>query len=155
MTPRFNLMKSVVLASVLAVGAGTANANEYRFQIGNGYGSCSPRAYRVSYAGEIRINGCTTKIRADRSVSSQIAKAFRRAGYYAHVSRGCVIVDYSRCDRPRVRWCADGYNLSMRWGHDSARFSIQKRYRPGYRASNDRYDDWNRGGRRHRQRWGR
>ena len=118
----------IMAASLVGLGSSPAlaSAPEYR---GHGHSSYQ---HRGAYAGEITIDGCTTRIRKGGHVASQIVRAFRRAGYSACVRNGRVQVDFSECSRPRVRWCAESYSLSMRWGYDTVCMT------PRYRASHPR-----------------
>ncbi|MBL4592076.1 MAG: hypothetical protein JKY96_08965 [Phycisphaerales bacterium] len=123
------ILKTTLLAAVIGISTLPAQASD---GYGRGHNNSS-YGQRASYAGEITIDGYTTRIRSDRHIATNIARAFRRAGYYAHTRNGRVVVDYADCPRPRVRWYADGYSLQMRWGYDSVSFTYDHRYAPSYR----------------------
>lgn len=80
-------------------------------------------------AGFITINGCRTRIVSGRGMLAQVTRAFRDAGYRAWIQDNCVHVDYG-CSKPSVRWQADGYSVSIKWGWDTLGFSLRERYVP-------------------------
>ena len=135
MTPRsHHLTKRTIFASLIALTAGASIAtagSSYDRHRGPGGGhlhssTCGCPSH-IQYAGSITIDGCTTRIRTDRPMLSQIARAFKDAGYHAWISRGCLHVDYGRC-RPRVQWRRERYTAGFDW--DRGRLSVSlRRYR--------------------------
>ncbi len=117
------MLKIAIAATFIGMGALPAQA------AAPARGGYSNDGYhqRTIYAGTITIDGCTTRIRKNGHIGSQIARAFRNAGYSAHTNNGRVSVDFCGFPRPRVRWHADSYSLGMRWEYDSVR--LTPRYR--------------------------
>lgn len=102
-----------VSTTALAADRGHGSHNHY----GNGYGHGSHRSCDWNghiNAGAISIDGCRTTIRSDHDVRSQVARAFRRAGYRAYSRHGQIVVDFGH-RRPNVRWFSEGYRTNIRW----------------------------------------
>jgi hypothetical protein len=87
--------------------------------------------YTPQYAGSISIDGCTTRIRSDRPMYNQIAKAFRNAGYRVRVIGRRVQVDYGYC-RPNVRWYTDRYKARIHWDYSYHELSVSLRKYDSY-----------------------
>ncbi len=144
MTLHATLLKTILLASAMGATTPPAQASDIQIRFGAGHSSYSDRGYQSAYAGELWIDGHATRIRSNRNVQQEIARAFRRAGYYARVSHGRVVVDFDGHHRPRVRWYAEGYSMGMRWGHDSVRLTINRRRSSGYYDPHYGGHHWNR-----------
>ena len=156
-----HLTKRTLIAALITLSAGVTIAgagDRHDRHRGPGGGhlhssTCGCPSY-IEYAGSITIDGHTTRIRTDRSMLPQIARAFEDAGYHAWVSRGRLQVDYGRC-RPSVQWRRDRYTAGFDW--DRGRLSVSlRRYRaPSIR--NRQYDHNRRPARRiirRTTRWG-
>ncbi len=137
MTRQSNQIVKAALISALIVIGGTssiASASSDR-----GYdrsrhrhtASCDHNESR--YAGRITIDGYSTRIRSDRPMLRQIARAFRKAGYDAWVSNGCLRVDYGHY-RPHVRWGQGRYRARFDWDDYYGELSISLRRSHGYNA---------------------
>jgi len=144
MTPRsHHLTKRTILAALIALTAGASIAtagSSYDRHRGPGGGHlhssiCGCPSY-VEYAGSITIDGRTTRIRTDRSMLPQIARAFEDAGYHAWVSGGRLQVDYGR-HRPRVQWRRDRYTAGFDWNRGRLSVSL-RRYRAPIIRTHDR-----------------
>lgn len=144
MTPRsHHLTKRTLLAALITLAAGASIATaggSYDRHRGPGGGhlhssTCGCPSY-VEYAGSITIDGRTTRIRTDRSMLSQMARAFENAGYHAWVSGGRLQVDYGR-HRPRVQWRRDRYTAGFDWNRGRLSVSL-RRYRAPIIRTHDR-----------------
>ncbi len=162
MTPRSNqLNKRTILAAVIALAAGASIAaagssyDRHRGPVGGHLHSstCGCPSY-IQFAGSITIDGRTTRIRTDRSMISQMARAFENAGYHAWVSGGRLQVDYGR-HRPRVQWRRDRYTAGFDWNRGRLSVSLRRYRAPSIR--NRHYDHNRRPARRiirRPSRWG-
>ena len=137
MTRKANsIFRAIFIGSLVMFGGLTPIANA----AGGGWGDQTRHRHsdtcgceRPTYAGKISIDGCSTRIRSDRSIPHQVARAFRQAGYQAWVDAGLVRVDYGRC-RPSVRWYRDGYSARLSWDCGELAVSIRRQYRGAIRG---------------------
>ena len=126
MTRKLTILTAII-GTTLGASTLPAQAGDLRIRIGSPGHRCVSSSCCVSYAGNLWIDGCKTKIRADRDLSSQIVRAFRRAGYRAHCDRGRVFVDFYACDRPKIRWTGSRYRLDQCWSIDSVELTPRSR----------------------------
>jgi len=126
MTRKITIL-TALLGTTLGVATLPSNAGDYQIRIGTSGHRCTSSSCCVSYAGEIWIDGCKTKIRSDRNLSSEIARAFQRAGYRAHSRNGRVKVDFYASDRPKIRWSGSRYRLDLCWSIDSVELTTRHR----------------------------
>lgn len=118
---------TAILGGTLGVTALPASAQSVQIRLGPSGHRCVSSSCCVSYAGTLWVDGCKTQIRSDRSLSSEIARAFRRAGYRAHCRNGRVVVDFYACDRPKIRWSGSRYRLDQCWSIDSVELTPRHR----------------------------
>lgn len=116
------LFAAAALASPLAITS-TASADHQR-------------GYREpASVGSFRIDGKLYYVSDDRSVASQIASAFSRAGYYATVDYETVIVRFGYGCRPRFQWSGYNYRLSQSWRSDSLVLKVSNLRRQDHRST--------------------
>lgn len=130
---------TAILGATLGTAAMHADAGDHRVRISSSGHRCTSSSCCVTYAGELWIDGCKTKIRSDRSLSSEIARAFQRAGYRAHCRNGRVVVDFYACERPKIRWGGSRYRLDQCWSIDSVELTPRRRS-PSIGTRHNRYD---------------
>lgn len=119
------LIKASFVVAILAIGGISSIANAGGNQGGRHHRhteTCG-HSYSVQYAGKIFIDGYSTRIRSDRPMLRQVARAFRNAGYDACVKNGRIIIDYG-FSQPTVRWSTDRYKARFKWDHHDGELSI-------------------------------
>jgi len=131
--PKNQFVRAFLISALVVIGAGTTLASADG-GYGHGRHSDRHRYERSIYAGKIVIDGYATRIRTDRPMLRQIARAFRRAGYSARIEYGQVRIDFGYC-RPGVQWSTDRYRARLNWDHDYDSLSI----------SLNRYGEYQRG----------
>ena len=125
MTRKSNpIVKAALISALIVIGGASSIASASDRGHHRHTASCVHNESR--YAGRITIDGYSTRIRSDRPMLRQIARAFRKAGYDAWVSNGCVQVDYGHY-RPNVRWSQDGHRARFNWDDYYGELSISLR----------------------------
>ncbi len=121
------IVKAALISALIVIGGASSIASASDRGHHRHTASCGHDESR--YAGRITVDGYSTRIRSDRPMLRQIARAFRKAGYDAWVSNGCVRVDYGY-HRPHVRWSQDGYRARFTWDdrHGELGISLRKSY---------------------------
>ena len=118
------LGRLALISMLIAMGTGVGMAQASDGHHGHRhYDGCGCQVERN--AGFITIDGHKSRVTSGRGMNAQIVRAFRKAGYRAWISDGCVRVDYGYC-RPIVRWQTDGYAARLSWGWDELSISLRR-----------------------------